>query len=1355
MKRSSVFKPTATTHKKNQVLSLHALLTRLIWLCVFPLVLLAIYLAVNQVQTLRAQADEEATNQVQNIAATIDRQLQAQIAALQVLAASPLVDDPPRLNEFYNESKAFRQNFGGHVILADPSMQMLFFTGEAFGAPLPKLPLSTGFAAAPAVLESGKPAVGDMLVGRVSKKPIVAVTVPVIRDGKTKFLLLSINETKQFQQSLLQVSIPAGWSLTLHDGKNEVIARRSLPDMADRADDEEPSERFVAHSAVSRWSVDLKVPRGVHRSHIMAASVSLAVAILAATLISVVAGRMASRRLTRSVAKLAEAPLHGTSHPSIEEIEAVGRKLVDAAVARETAEAKLVESERRYRDLYEHAPDMYVSVDAATGHIIQCNQTLLQVTGYSKEEIIGRLVFGLYHPDSIEDAQKVFQDFRSTGEVHNAELPLCCKDGSKVDVMLNTSAVYDESGKIAYSISSLRDITDRKKAEESLRENEERLNHALEVGQLGSWSLNIKTGKAWRSLRHDQIFGYQELLPEWTYQMFLDHVLPEHVNTVDERFDETLRTGTEWSFQCRIRRADGALRWIWAQGRPRFGDQGDLIELVGLVQDITDRKQAEEALKESEERRRLALDAAKAGTWDWDLRTNENFWSEELWGLYGLEPYSCEPSYEAWLQTIHPDDRADAEQAVNEAASKGLELNVEWRTNVGVGGPRWLMSRGRPLRDATNQMLRYIGTVMDISERKAAEEALREREQFLSAIVENIPHMIFVKEAKELRFVRFNKAGEEFVGHSREDMIGKNDYDFFPKEEAESFTAKDREILEQGVLKDIPEETIQTKHKGIRILHTKKIPMYGEHGTPQYVLGISEDITERKMTEQTLRKSEQFLRQTEQIALVGGWMANPQTNALHWTDGVRRIMEVPLDYQPGLEEGLKFYKSQYIPSIKKMVNDTLEFGTPHRMETEVVTASGKHLWTELRSLVRVDESGGSLVLGTFQDITERKTLEQQFLQAQKMEAVGTLAGGVAHDFNNVLQVALGYSELILGDEELPQRYRTDLQKIRESAQRGADLVQRLLTFSRKTEIKPRPLSLNHRITELQKMLERTLPKMIDIQLFLDGKLSKINADRTQIDQVLMNLAVNARDAMPDGGKLIFETANVILDEEYARTHLDAQPGAYVRLTVTDTGAGMDKGCLEHIFEPFYTTKAVGEGTGLGLAMVHGIVKHHGGHIRCYSEPGEGTVFKIYFPPLIAGEEKEETTVREMPRGGTETVLLVDDEEFIRDLGSRILAKAGYEVIIASSGKEALEIFQSRTDEIALVVLDLMMPEMGGKQCLAEILRIDPTAKVVIASGFSANGPTKDALAAGAKGFVNKPYDMRQMMEVVRAVLDEK
>jgi CheY-like chemotaxis protein len=287
------------------------------------------------------------------------------------------------------------------------------------------------------------------------------------------------------------------------------------------------------------------------------------------------------------------------------------------------------------------------------------------------------------------------------------------------------------------------------------------------------------------------------------------------------------------------------------------------------------------------------------------------------------------------------------------------------------------------------------------------------------------------------------------------------------------------------------------------------------------------------------------------------------------------------------------------------------------------------------------------------------------------------------------------------------------------------------------------------------MLSRTIPKMIEIELLLADDLATINADPTQMEQILMNLAVNARDAMGEGGKLTIKTENVTLDEDYRRTQREAKPGRYVRLSVADTGKGMDKETVEHIFDPFFTTKGPGEGTGLGLAMVYGIVKQHGGHITCYSELSQGTVFKMYFPALVAQRELQEARIRAMPRGGSETILLVDDEELVRDLGARILSKAGYKVIAASDGKIALELFQANTEEISLVILDLIMPQLGGKQCLDRLLAISPAVKVVIASGHLPSDTTREALASSTRGFVDKPYDMRQLLEVVRSVLDEE
>jgi two-component system, cell cycle sensor histidine kinase and response regulator CckA len=289
---------------------------------------------------------------------------------------------------------------------------------------------------------------------------------------------------------------------------------------------------------------------------------------------------------------------------------------------------------------------------------------------------------------------------------------------------------------------------------------------------------------------------------------------------------------------------------------------------------------------------------------------------------------------------------------------------------------------------------------------------------------------------------------------------------------------------------------------------------------------------------------------------------------------------------------------------------------------------------------------------------------------------------------------------------------------------------------------------------VERLLRRTIPKMIDIQMDLSGDLAEIHADPTQMEQVLMNLAVNARDAMPDKGTLTVGTRNIILDETFCSRHADAEPGVYVLLTVSDTGHGMDKATSEHIFEPFYTTKELGRGTGLGLATVYGIVKQHGGVITCDSEVGRGTTFEVYFPAIDTQSEPEVEESGVMPAFGTETILLVDDEDFVRDLGERILNRAGYKVLTAANGKEALDVFEKERKQISLVILDLIMPEMGGGECLKALRKIEPQLKVLVASGLAADPSTKEPLETDTRRSVSKPFRVKELLQQVRKVLDE-
>ena len=380
-------------------------------------------------------------------------------------------------------------------------------------------------------------------------------------------------------------------------------------------------------------------------------------------------------------------------------------------------------------------------------------------------------------------------------------------------------------------------------------------------------------------------------------------------------------------------------------------------------------------------------------------------------------------------------------------------------------------------------------------------------------------------------------------------------------------------------------------------------------------------------------------------------------------------------------------------------------------------------------------------------------LRAQLLHSQKTEAIGTLTGGIAHDFNNMLTIINGYTELLLLDRtEDDPSYRV-LQKILVTGRNGAEMVQRLLAFSKKGESNPQPLDLNRTVENSVSLMERTFPKIIEVETILGKDLGMVNADVSQVEQALMNLCINAKDAMPDGGHLRIETRNITVDEDYSRLYPGAKPGRHVLIEIADTGTGVSKEMMDRIFDPFFTTKGwdFKKGTGLGLSVAKGIVEQHGGWITCESEQGKGTTFSLYFPIIEDSSvvQKPELLAETVPGGGK--ILLVDDEEYVRDLGKRILERAGYTVITAANGKEALEIYAREQSNIGLVVLDLMMPQMGGEKCLEELLKINPHARTVVSSGHPLTQRERDRLGAHAKGFVNKPYQLKQLLGAVREV----
>lgn len=438
-------------------------------------------------------------------------------------------------------------------------------------------------------------------------------------------------------------------------------------------------------------------------------------------------------------------------------------------------------------------------------------------------------------------------------------------------------------------------------------------------------------------------------------------------------------------------------------------------------------------------------------------------------------------------------------------------------------------------------------------------------------------------------------------------------------------------------------------------------------------------------------------------------------------------------------------------------------GRVSNVEIEIYTRSGDAL-VMLVSGENINIGGRECYLTTSIDITARKQaerekslLESQLYQSQKMDAVGTLAGGIAHDFNNILQAISGNVQLISAMQNLEPKIFKHVSEIEDAINRAAELVKSLLTTSRKVEPEKKPLDLNIELRQVQRMLERTIPKMISIETIIPPDTKLIYADPNQFSQVMMNLGTNARDAMPEGGKLTIKTANVTIDEELRSSYMGVAAGKYVEISVSDTGHGMSQETLSKIFDPFFTTKDAGKGTGLGMAVVDGIVKNHSGCILCQSEPKKGAEFSIYWPAASDDliEKEQEEVKGEMLHGGDELILVVDDEEAILEIAEELLTRYGYSVIKACNGEEALEIYAEKIGAIDLIIMDLSMPGIGGYKTITEILKIDPEARIMIASGYSANIQVRDALTAGAVGFVAKPYKLNDMLRKIREVLDKK
>lgn len=994
------------------------------------------------------------------------------------------------------------------------------------------------------------------------------------------------------------------------------------------------------------------------------------------------------------------------------------------------------------------------------GECVCVNHRWCEMTGMPPGQAMGRGWLQAVHPEDRDRIAAAWFSAAGGVEPFRFECRFRRPDGLEMYVLGESMAETDGAGVVVGHFGAVTDITELKKAEDALKEREEkyrflaensgdvlyRLKYDSMYYDYLSPSIEKMTGYAPEEIC---VLGFSRLVTR--IEVPGKGVVPRDAISMNRRAGQV----GEYQADYLIRTKDGEFRWVRDHSFPWKDASGNVIGSLGILTEVTERKQAEEKLRENEERfRRFAEEASSEGILIHDdgiiLDVNQAFAAmhgyhrDELVGSHFSVAIAPD-----WIDFVKSKAESHYQGAYEVISSKkdGTRFPVEVHA-------RDISYQGKLVRAAA---------VRDLTERKRAEEEIKEREEFLAAIVENIPDVMIVKDAEDLRIIRVNKAAEDLLGRPRKDLVGRNACEFFEKGLAEALMENDRAVLREGVPRDTPEETIHLKHGAERICHVKSIPIFDKTGKPQYLLTIWEDITERKRGERALEESEKRYR----------LLFNSIDDALFVHEGPTggfpgKFLEVNdtacqrLGYTR--EEFLQMAPTQIdapetvaaLPAImqKLMAEGQMAWDGIHR------TRDGRRIPVEIVNHVfRLEDR--PVILSSARDISERQKsekekerLEAQLRQSQKMEAIGTLAGGIAHDFNNILAAIIGYAELMAGSATLPRTLQKAVQQLLRAAFRARDLVKQILVFSRMKGVGEKfELDLGAVIEEAVGFLRATLPSTIEIRRDISPEAGRVLGDPTQIHQILVNLCTNAAHAMENGGILKIALDRVVLEDETSVFAASITPGVYLRLTVSDTGHGMDAATLERIFDPYFTTKEIGKGSGLGLSVVQGIVKRHEGAIDVRSTPEKGTVFHVFLPAIVPKAESREE--EDAPfTGGTERILLVDDEQTVLEVSSEILEMLGYEVVARTSGTEAMEAFRTDPRGFDLVITDFTMPKMTGVELAGKIMDIRPHIPVILCTGFSERIDERRAGGIGIRAFAIKPLKINEFAGLIRKVLDE-
>jgi len=789
----------------------------------------------------------------------------------------------------------------------------------------------------------------------------------------------------------------------------------------------------------------------------------------------------------------------------------------------------------------------------------------------------------------------------------------------------------------------------------------------------------------------------------------------------------------------------GGLHWRLTSKYPLKDDEGRTIGLVGIGRDITARKQAEEALADERRLLRTVIDNLPDAIYAKDIHARkivanradvENIGAASESDVLGKTDLELFPPEVA--ERLVADDRRVLQTGQPELDYEELFVDA-------LGKSRWLLTSKFPLFDDAGRTIGLVGIGHDITERKQAEEALADERRLLRTVIDNLPDAIYAKDM-QARKTLANRAELELIGAASElDVLGKTDQESYPPEVAERFMAVDWRVLRTGEAM-LEQETLFVDGRGeSRWLLTSKYPLRDDAGQTVGLVGLGCDITQRKQARaeraQLTAQIETQARQLRQII-----ETVPQGIVLLDADGHLLLSN------PVAERDMALLARGSGDRLASLGDVPL---------AELLTLLPGQLWHEVRAGGRIFEVIARSIPGdperwvlVIDDVTLERQTRDELQRQERLAAIGQLAAGIAHDFNNIMAVIVLYAQMVSGQEGLPPQARERADVIREQAYQATDLILQILDFSRRAPMERQPMQLLPLLQEVMKLWEHTLPESIRIELVYDGNACRISADPTRVQQVLMNLATNARDAMPEGGSIRIELCQVTYDVDAAAPLPTMAAGEWVRLDFSDTGTGMPPEVLSHIFEPFFTTKARGEGTGLGLAQAHGIVKQHDGEILVESVPGQGTTFSIYFPALPVYQTQEATKFEagSLPQGSGQTILVVEDNAATRAALAGALEMLAYRVLPAPNGEEALAIYATHMDEggdrVNLIISDLTMPGMGGKALASALRELGSSVPLVILSGNIGDDDIRDLMELGVVRCLRKPLDLPELAQVV-------